>query len=109
MDNGNRLYICGTNAHNPKDYVIYVSFFSLFFLSLSLQLCPFFIFPLRNRNNNKNPLTQKSPKNFLIKKDEEIFFFNFPGHLVLVSQVVINQNYETPTNGEGTKLAAVFL
>lgn len=23
MDNGNRLYICGTNAHNPKDYVIY--------------------------------------------------------------------------------------
>ncbi len=25
MDNGNRLYICGTNAHNPKDYVIYVS------------------------------------------------------------------------------------
>lgn len=25
MENGNRLYICGTNAHNPKDYVIYVS------------------------------------------------------------------------------------
>lgn len=25
MDNGNRLYVCGTNAHNPKDYVIYVS------------------------------------------------------------------------------------
>ncbi|EAT42479.1 AAEL005993-PA [Aedes aegypti] len=23
MDNGNRLYICGTNAHNPKDVVIY--------------------------------------------------------------------------------------
>ncbi|XP_055916036.1 semaphorin-2A isoform X1 [Eupeodes corollae] len=23
MANGNRLYICGTNAHNPKDYVIY--------------------------------------------------------------------------------------
>lgn len=22
---GNRLYVCGTNAHNPKDYVIYVS------------------------------------------------------------------------------------
>lgn len=21
----NRLYICGTNAHNPKDWVIYVS------------------------------------------------------------------------------------
>ncbi|TMW44099.1 hypothetical protein DOY81_010821, partial [Sarcophaga bullata] len=20
---GNRLYVCGTNAHNPKDYVIY--------------------------------------------------------------------------------------
>lgn len=25
MDNGRRLYICGTNAHNPKDYVVYVS------------------------------------------------------------------------------------
>lgn len=24
MQNG-KLYICGTNAHNPKDYVIYVS------------------------------------------------------------------------------------
>ncbi|XP_055306886.1 semaphorin-2A [Sitodiplosis mosellana] len=23
MENGNRLYICGTNAHSPKDYVIY--------------------------------------------------------------------------------------
>ncbi|XP_058066278.1 semaphorin-2A-like [Anopheles bellator] len=23
MDSGNRLYICGTNAHNPKDMVIY--------------------------------------------------------------------------------------
>uniref|UniRef100_A0A182VKL0 Sema domain-containing protein n=1 Tax=Anopheles merus TaxID=30066 RepID=A0A182VKL0_ANOME len=23
MDSGNRLYICGTNAHNPKDLVIY--------------------------------------------------------------------------------------
>uniref|UniRef100_A0A182Q641 Sema domain-containing protein n=1 Tax=Anopheles farauti TaxID=69004 RepID=A0A182Q641_9DIPT len=23
MDGGNRLYICGTNAHNPKDLVIY--------------------------------------------------------------------------------------
>jgi len=32
MDNGNRLYICGTNAHNPKDYVIYVSFMSHPFL-----------------------------------------------------------------------------
>ena len=35
MENGNRLYICGTNAHNPKDYVIYVSIvvfrFSFFF------------------------------------------------------------------------------
>lgn len=27
MENGKRLYVCGTNAHNPKDYVIYVSFF----------------------------------------------------------------------------------
>lgn len=25
MGNGERLYICGTNAHNPKDWVIYVS------------------------------------------------------------------------------------
>ncbi|XP_055379543.1 semaphorin-2A-like [Condylostylus longicornis] len=23
MDHGRKLYICGTNAHNPKDYVIY--------------------------------------------------------------------------------------
>ncbi|XP_063698787.1 semaphorin-2A isoform X2 [Culicoides brevitarsis] len=23
MENGNRLYVCGTNAHNPKDVVIY--------------------------------------------------------------------------------------
>ncbi|XP_029406492.2 semaphorin-2A isoform X2 [Bactrocera dorsalis] len=23
MENGDRLYVCGTNAHNPKDYVIY--------------------------------------------------------------------------------------
>lgn len=23
--NGHRLYVCGTNAHNPKDYVINVS------------------------------------------------------------------------------------
>lgn len=26
MDDGGRLYICGTNAHSPKDIVIYVSF-----------------------------------------------------------------------------------
>lgn len=32
MDNGNRLYICGTNAHNPKDYVIYVSFAFRYFV-----------------------------------------------------------------------------
>lgn len=25
MNKGNRLYICGTNAHSPKDYVLYVS------------------------------------------------------------------------------------
>lgn len=25
MGDGSRLYICGTNAHNPKDWVIYVS------------------------------------------------------------------------------------
>ena len=25
MDSGTRLYVCGTNAHNPKDYVINVS------------------------------------------------------------------------------------
>jgi len=25
MEQGDRLYVCGTNAHNPKDYVIYVS------------------------------------------------------------------------------------
>lgn len=26
---GDRLYICGTNAHNPKDYVIYVSILNM--------------------------------------------------------------------------------
>lgn len=25
MGDGNRLYMCGTNAHSPKDWVIYVS------------------------------------------------------------------------------------
>lgn len=25
MADGGRLYVCGTNAHNPKDWVIYVS------------------------------------------------------------------------------------
>lgn len=25
MDQGDRLYVCGTNAHNPKDYVIYAN------------------------------------------------------------------------------------
>lgn len=44
MSDGNRLYICGTNAHSPKDWVIYVSIshslsaFLFFFVS-------FFFFP----------------------------------------------------------------
>lgn len=25
MGDGSRLYVCGTNAHNPKDWVVYVS------------------------------------------------------------------------------------
>ena len=25
MGDGSRLYMCGTNAHSPKDWVIYVS------------------------------------------------------------------------------------
>jgi hypothetical protein len=25
MGDGGRLYMCGTNAHSPKDWVIYVS------------------------------------------------------------------------------------
>jgi hypothetical protein len=25
MGDGGRLYVCGTNAHSPKDWVIYVS------------------------------------------------------------------------------------
>lgn len=37
MDNGNRLYICGTNAHNPKDYVIYVSTYKKSYLEKSLK------------------------------------------------------------------------
>lgn len=32
MENGSRLYICGTNAHNPKDFVVNVS-------SNSFQTC----------------------------------------------------------------------
>ena len=27
MEDGNRLYLCGTNAHSPKDWVIYVSIY----------------------------------------------------------------------------------
>jgi len=30
MGDGNRLYMCGTNAHSPKDWVIYVSFHVIF-------------------------------------------------------------------------------
>lgn len=29
MGDGSRLYVCGTNAHNPKDWVINVSPFDL--------------------------------------------------------------------------------
>lgn len=25
MGDGSRLYLCGTNAHSPKDWVVYVS------------------------------------------------------------------------------------
>lgn len=50
MDSGNRLYICGTNAHNPKDLVIYVSitlnllhFYGIFyFFTYFLQHFPHF-------------------------------------------------------------------
>ena len=30
MEDGNRLYLCGTNAHSPKDWVIYVSIYHCF-------------------------------------------------------------------------------
>jgi hypothetical protein len=46
MGDGSRLYICGTNAHNPKDWVVNVSHKQLEFQ--------------RDRNNNKSkrlPLT----------------------------------------------------
>lgn len=37
MGDGNRLYICGTNAHNPKDWVVYVSIlFNFYFLATFL-------------------------------------------------------------------------
>ncbi|CAH0686215.1 unnamed protein product [Spodoptera exigua] len=29
MGDGSRLYVCGTNAHSPKDWVLYVTSFSL--------------------------------------------------------------------------------
>lgn len=39
MGDGSRLYVCGTNAHNPKDWVINVSvFYFLSFSSFSLFL-----------------------------------------------------------------------
>lgn len=27
IGDGSRIYVCGTNAHSPKDYVIYVSIY----------------------------------------------------------------------------------
>lgn len=54
MDNGNRLYICGTNAHNPKDYVIYVSPILCSFIVLP-QFS--FHFPILYWNNRICPLS----------------------------------------------------
>lgn len=34
MGDGSRLYVCGTNAHNPKDWVINVSYFIFFSLNI---------------------------------------------------------------------------
>lgn len=50
MENGNRLYICGTNAHNPKDYVIYVSLKGRdkYFSSPSELFLVIFSFPLHS-------------------------------------------------------------
>lgn len=82
MDNGNRLYICGTNAHNPKDYVIYVS-------CLIQEDFPFYY--LANKTKCLRP---ESPKNFLIK----VFLFSFNFSTIAISflsQVIINQNYKT--------------
>lgn len=81
MDNGNRLYICGTNAHNPKDYVIYVSF--LVFVSF-VRFFPF-SFP------NKEIFSLKVPKELFNKK----YFPPLTSTIYFLSQVVINQNYET--------------
>lgn len=52
MGDGNRLYMCGTNAHNPKDWVIYVSTSSICtttttFIYTFCSLC-FSLFPPRN-------------------------------------------------------------
>ena len=38
MGDGSRLYVCGTNAHNPKDWVINVSIFISYGLALQLYL-----------------------------------------------------------------------
>lgn len=33
----NRLYICGTNAHNPKDYIVFVSFTQYLYLEAAFR------------------------------------------------------------------------
>lgn len=60
MDNGHRLYICGTNAHNPKDHVLNVSYTDyIVTLYSNLKYCIIFI-----RNFNFKKFSQF---NYLIK------------------------------------------
>lgn len=63
MDNGNRLYICGTNAHSPKDYVIYVS-----------VLCydSLFLFLFSSLNEHFFLRLPESPKGGRREKDKDL-------------------------------------
>lgn len=47
MGDGSRLYVCGTNAHNPKDWVINVSLISFFSITPKFQIVK--KNPVRNR------------------------------------------------------------
>ncbi|EEB16176.1 conserved hypothetical protein [Pediculus humanus corporis] len=54
IGDGSRFYVCGTNAHNPKDWVIYVSLnyliFYLFIIFFFLKKFKFRVANTRKRN-----------------------------------------------------------
>lgn len=67
---GNRLYVCGTYAHNPKDYIIFVSvvLMELQFTSDSDTLKKL------STNNKKNPFKGKSTHTSRAKKRDKSIF-----------------------------------